>query len=413
MGERELAGPRGAEVEPDPRLGQPLAPADQERLQELKRRLDEAAATLVGYPCNERFDYSELFPFLAYSINNVGDPFASSNYRQNTHVFERELILELARLFHAEPESTWGYVTSGGTEGNLYGLYLARELYPKGIVYYSEDTHYSVAKSLRVLGVRSIMIKSQDGGEIDYEDLYETLKIHRDVPPILFANIGTTMKGATDDVAKLRDLTSSLRLKDSYIHCDAALSGMILPFVKDPPAWDFADGADSISVSGHKMLGCPVPSGVVLAKKQHVDRIARSIEYVGVLDTTIGGSRSALAPLFLWYAWKRLGVAGLSKMVADCEAVADYAIAQLEEQGVAAYRHPHSVTVVFPRPSPDVVTKWQIAPYKEIGHLIAMPHVTRAHVDAFVADYAASPPSTQIRCAVLPGAHVRHHRREG
>ena len=38
-----------------------------------------------------------------------------------------------------DPKETWGYCTNGGTEGNMYGLFLAREIYPKGIVYYFKD----------------------------------------------------------------------------------------------------------------------------------------------------------------------------------------------------------------------------------------------------------------------------------
>jgi histidine decarboxylase len=35
---------------------------------------------------------------------------------------------------------------------------------------------------------------------LDDGDREETLRIHRDVRPIIFANIGTTMKGAVDDL---------------------------------------------------------------------------------------------------------------------------------------------------------------------------------------------------------------------
>ena len=48
----------------------------------------------------------------------------------------------------------------------------------------------------------------------DYEDLAETLKIHRDVPPVVFANVGTTMKGAVDDVGVIRGILDDLRLQD-------------------------------------------------------------------------------------------------------------------------------------------------------------------------------------------------------
>ncbi|WP_218279902.1 pyridoxal-dependent decarboxylase [Verrucomicrobium spinosum] len=97
---------------------------------------------------------------------------------------------------------------------------------------------------------------------MDYSDLRETLRIHRDVPPIIFANIGTTMKGAVDNLHKIRAILDELAITNAYLHADAALSGMILPFVADPQPWDFAGGADSISISGHKFLGSPLPCGV-------------------------------------------------------------------------------------------------------------------------------------------------------
>jgi histidine decarboxylase len=364
--------------------------ADQKRLESLLGKLDGLRRYYVGYPCNQDFDYSALLPFLEFSVNNVGDPFVGSNIPLNTHEFEREVLRDFAELTRAPKDNWWGYVTAGGTEGNMYGLYVARELFPDSICYFSEDTHYSVAKVLRLQHTRNIMLKSQPNGEIDYADLRETLRIHRDVPPIIFANIGTTMKGAIDDLATIRAVLEELAIPSAYIHADAALSGMILPFVDDPQPWDFADGADSISISGHKMLGSPLPCGVALARKNYVDRIARSIEYIGALDTTIAGSRSAIAPLFLWYRLRTLGREGCRAMVQQSLEHAEYAIQALSSRGIEAWRHKNSITVVFPRPPDAMMKKWIIAPRKGIGHLITMPHVTRDVIDEFAADFAAT-----------------------
>ena len=208
----------------------------QGRLDSLLREFDALSRHSVGYPGNQDFDYTALLPFMRYAINNVGDPFHDSNFRSNTHQMEREVIGIFADLMHISREQVWGYVTSGGTEGNMYGVYLGRELYPDGVVYFSQDTHYSVVKIMSVLKVRNIMIRSQDNGEIDYDDLYETIRINRDVPAIMMANIGTTMKGAIDDVGKIRDILNDLAVTRSYLHADAALSGMILPFVDGPAA---------------------------------------------------------------------------------------------------------------------------------------------------------------------------------
>jgi histidine decarboxylase len=368
----------------------PLPPAAAARLADFLAATEKIAPSLVGYPCSQDYDHAEIAPLLRYALNNVGDPFGESLYRENTFDFEREVIAFFQKHLRAPDGGTWGYMTAGGTEGNLYGLYLGRELYPNGVVYFSEHTHYSAAKIVRVLGARSIMIRGLDNGEIDYDDLRETLKIHRDVPPIILANIGTTMHGAVDDLAKIKAMLKEFAITRFYIHADAALSGMILPWVDQPQPFGFDEGIDSISVSGHKFIGSPMPCGVALARRSHVDRVARSVEYVGCMDTTIAGSRNAFSPLILWSAIQRWGENGLRQRVAHCIAAADYAIEKFKAAGITAWRHPNSVTVVFPRPGPEVMERWQVAPSRDIAHIITMPHVTRDIIDAVVADVAAS-----------------------
>ncbi|MEZ5299416.1 MAG: histidine decarboxylase [Verrucomicrobiales bacterium] len=367
-----------------------LSPADAARLDDLYARFEAERDFSIGYPCNQAFDYSSLYRFLGFAINNVGDPFSGSNFRMNTHEFEREVIGEFARLTGIAAADCWGYVTNGGTEGNMYGLYLARELFPDGIAYFSEDTHYSVSKILRLQHTRNIMIRSQPSGEMDYQDLEESLRIHRDVPPIIFANVGTTMKGAIDRIDRIREVLGRLCITQHYIHVDAAFSGMILPFVDDPPPWDFAAGADSLSISGHKFIGSPLPCGVALVRKIYMERVSRSVEYVGALDTTISGSRNAITPLFLWYALRAQGDAGFRRLVDYSLGMAAYAVGRLRAAGVPAWRHEHSLTVVFPLPPRAILKKWTLAPYRDICHLITLPNITKDIIDTFADDMQRS-----------------------
>ncbi|SHM72078.1 PLP-dependent aminotransferase family protein [Chryseobacterium polytrichastri] len=124
-----------------------LSPKDLERLDLLEKDLHESSSHLLGYPCTIDFDYSLLSKFLKYPVNNVGDAYYSGGtYQINTHTFEREVNDFFAQMFNAPSEDYWGYITNGSTEGNLYGLYLARQLYPLGIVNFSEDSHYSIQK---------------------------------------------------------------------------------------------------------------------------------------------------------------------------------------------------------------------------------------------------------------------------
>ena len=356
------------------------------KLDALYERLASERKVSIGYPCNQRFDYGPLNRFMEFAVNNLGDPFSGSNFRMNTHDFEREVIATFARLTGIGGADCWGYVTNGGTEGNMYGLYLARELYPDGIVYFSEDTHYSVSKILRLQHTRNIMIRSDHTGEMDYLDLEESIRIHRDVPPIVFANVGTTMTGAIDRLDRIREVLERQCTPNAYIHVDAAFSGMILPFVDDPPPWHFGAGADSISISGHKMIGSPLPCGVAMVRKTHMERISRSVEYVGALDTTISGSRSAITPLMLWYAFRAQSDDTFRELVGESLRKAAYVEKALNEIGVEAWRNPHSVIVVFPRPAASILDKWILASSGDIAHLIALPGVSRDTLDEFIDD---------------------------
>ncbi len=362
---------------------------DRERLDALYDRMRAANEVSLGYPAAKDFDYADLDRFFRFPVNNIGDPFADGTYRVETREFEREVVQFFADLFRAPRDDWWGYVTNGGTEGNLYGLYLARELLPNGMVYYSEQTHYSVAKNLHFLGMRHITIRSLPSGEIDYEDLRETLKIHRDVPPIIFANVGTTMTEARDDVRRIVAMMDDLAIRQRYVHSDAALSGGYAGFLHPRPSYDFEDGADSVAVSGHKFLGAPVPCGVVVARKQNVARIARAIDYIGNLDTTISGSRNGITPLMLWYRLEELGIEGIRARLAHSLELAEYLVARLQSASIDAWRNPNAITVVFPRASEALRAKWQLATAGPISHVIVLPNVTREQIDAFADDMIA------------------------
>ena len=144
-----------------------LSAEDEGRLDDFYGAMERESSRSLGYPSNAVFDYSDLYRFLRFPLNNIGDPFVESTFRVHSRPFEQDVLRFFAEMYHAPEDNYWGYVTSGGTEGNMYGLYLERELLPEGIVYYSGETHYSVSKVLRVLALRNIMIKARADGEMD------------------------------------------------------------------------------------------------------------------------------------------------------------------------------------------------------------------------------------------------------
>jgi histidine decarboxylase len=233
--------------------------------------------------------------------------------------------------------------------------------------------------------MNSIVIRSQPNGEMDYEDLSEMLQLNRQKSVIIMANIGTTMTEAKDHVPTIREILKKFAIKSSYIHCDAALAGSYLPLlgVND---FDFTNGADSIAISGHKFFGSPICNGLVLVKKSYKDRIGRSINYIGTLDTTITGSRTGINALIMWYAIKKWGKEGMLQRTMACLENAAHLQANLNAIGVEAWSNPNALTVVMPKPPEFICKKWQLATDNEIAHVICMPGVSRNSLDAFIKD---------------------------
>jgi glutamate/tyrosine decarboxylase-like PLP-dependent enzyme len=93
-------------------------------------------------------------------------------------------------------------------------------------------------------------------GEINYDVLAQELDQNRDYPAIINVNIGTTVKGAVDNLDRIIDTLTSLNIpRERYhIHCDGALFALMMPFIDNAPEISFQKPIDSIAVSGHKMV---------------------------------------------------------------------------------------------------------------------------------------------------------------
>lgn len=346
----------------------------------------------IGYPESADFDYTIIERFMRFSINNCGDWGEYCNYLLNSFYFEKEVMEYFSNLFNIPFEESWGYVTNGGTESNMFGCYLGRELFPSGTLYYSKDTHYSVAKIVKLLRIKSQLVESQPNGEMDYDDLIKKITISGESHPIIFANIGTTVRGAIDNISEIQNRIAALGIpRDQYyLHADAALSGMILPFVDNPQPFTFAEGIDSIGVSGHKMIGSPIPCGIVVAKKNNVDRISVEIDYIAAHDKTISGSRNGHTPLMMWAAVRSHSPAEWRRRIGHSLTMAKYAVDRFNAAGIDALCHRNSITVVFPKPSEWVWKKHCLAISGEVAHLITTAHhLDSSQIDELIDDVIA------------------------
>jgi len=350
----------------------------------------------IGYPESFDFDYSDQERFQRFHFNNCGAWDEFCNYKLQTFEFEKEVIEHFAKLFKIPFEDCWGYVTNGGTEGNEWGLFIGREKFPEGKLFYSREAHYSVAKIARKLRIEGHACLADEKGVIVYDDLIKQIKASGCKHPIILANIGTTVKGAIDDVSIIQKKMAEAGFKreDYYLHCDEALSGMVLPFIDGAQPHTFADGIDSMSVSGHKNIGSPNPCGIALAKKKNVDAIKVEIDYIACSDKTMSGSRNGHTVLYIWEFIKKHTDAYLRQRVANQLALVKYVVDRFNKAGIPAWTQRNSVTVVFPEPSEPVWQKHSMATAGGVSHFVATCHqrdtsMADEMIDDVIADFKA------------------------
>jgi len=362
-------------------------PDETDVLKSYDKLLRRKSSVHFGYPYNLIYNHEELYEFMKFSINNLGDPFITSNYGVHSRQFECSVIDFFAKLWKIPEDEYWGYITTCGTEGNLHGILLARERHPDGILYSSKETHYSVFKAARYYRMDAKAIPTLPMGEIDYDALASEISKNRDRPVIINVNIGTTVKGAVDNLDRILRILKMLDIpRERYhIHCDGALFAMMMPFVDFAPEVSFRKPIDSIAVSGHKMLGCPMPCGIALTRKELVKEVEQHIDYLNSVDTTIMGSRNGQAALYLWYSLRKKGIDGIKRDVVHCMETAAYLRDKITDAGLSCRLNDLSCTVVLERPMDDkLVKRWQLACEEDIAHVVVMPNVTRQKIDKFV-----------------------------
>jgi Cof subfamily protein (haloacid dehalogenase superfamily) len=192
-----------------------------------------------------------------------------------TAAMEKELIRELAAMFHL-PADTLGHLTSSGTIANLEALWVARQLHPGKAVAFSEDAHYTHERMCGVLGVETVSIPADHAGRMDLDALERELRGGRVGTVVLTA--GTTGLGALDPVHE------AVRLRERYgfrLHVDAAYGGFFAllawavdPMVAPEPLRAIAD-CDSVVVDPHKHGLQPYGCGAVLFRDPAVGRLYR------------------------------------------------------------------------------------------------------------------------------------------
>jgi tyrosine decarboxylase / aspartate 1-decarboxylase len=312
---------------------------------------------------------------------NLGDP----GLFPGTYSLERLLISRFGSLFHC-PEAG-GYATSGGTESNIQALRLAKAQKcgtesPNIIV--PESAHFSFKKACDILCLEMRRAPLRKDYRMDADKAAELVDRHT----IAIVGVaGTTEYGMVDPIA---DLAKIALEHEIFFHVDAAFGGMVIPFLDEPVAFDFAiPGVSTIAVDPHKMGMSTIPCGCLLTRDPALlNTLNIDTPYLTVKqEYTLGGTRPGAPVAGALAVLDYLGTGGMRAVVHGCMKNTERLIAGMETLGYPRAATPDVNVATFVTPKDAVPGPWKVSwTCRKHLRIVCMPHVHAGRIEAFLAD---------------------------
>lgn len=267
------------------------------------------------------------------------------------------------------PETTGGLFVSGGTLANLTALAVARDVklgeeFGNATIYFSDQTHSSIEKVLKVLGFAGRQLRklqSDAAFRLPVDLLRDEVMADRARgmrPFCVIANAGTTNTGAVDALAKIAEFC---QVEDLWMHVDGAYGAAAAICDRGKALLGGLELADSLSLDPHKWLFQPFECGCVLVRDgSHLTKAFRILpEYlkdtqvksaeVNLTDQGIQLTRSFRA-LKLWLSLRTFGVAAFRRAVergfwlaerfeAELRARPDWEVVSPAQMGILCFRY--------------------------------------------------------------------------
>jgi len=267
------------------------------------------------------------------------------------------------------------------------------------VVYFSDQTHSSIERGLRVLGFQNDQLrKIQSDGcfLLDLSALEHAIEADRAagrVPFCVVANAGTTNTGAIDPLLALVDYCHQEEL---WLHVDGAYGAAAVFCKRGPALLDGLARVDSLSLDPHKWLFQPYEIGCVLVREErwlqeafhilpeYLEDIEGKEGEVNFCDRGIQLTRGFRA-LKLWMSLKVFGQSHFREAVNRGFEMAEVAEAALRELSNWEVVTPAQMGIVTFRCAPEGL------PPEELNWL------SRELVDEMIADGFAMVSSTVLR----------------
>jgi aromatic-L-amino-acid/L-tryptophan decarboxylase len=269
-----------------PMLGMAIEPL----FEEMQRKVIDIAtgnlgSNMYGYVMSGGNQISTVAEFIMSTVNQNN---ARWHLAPAMAEIEKRVVAWASEMVDFAPNAG-GAMTSGGSEANLAGLTVARNIFFKkydikqnglfGLkpftVYCSTETHNCIDKSIALLGIGAKHIRKipiNDDFTINLDALEKQILADKEAdftPFCIVGNAGTVNTGAIDDLTALSEIAKK---HDIWFHIDGAYGGLVssLPSVKKQYAG--LEKADSVALDFHKWLYQPFEIGCVLVRNWDIMR---------------------------------------------------------------------------------------------------------------------------------------------
>lgn len=282
-------------------------------------------ATIV-YRLVRKYNYNNIMMHLSdYAADSKKEevyayPDYSGTFNFSRYI-EKRLIIEVAKFLRLKFRLLSGYFTAGGTESNIYSLWVARNWAEtlknendtvEWII--PESSHYSITKALNLLGITNSeghtirYVNRVDDYTLRAKDIINLIKTKRqktNAPIILVMTVIDTEFGLNDPLDEVATFIKTNNYQNIFLHVDACFSGMVIPYLNKYKNMFTHEEISSIAVDFHKTFGAPTGSAMVLINDGYQKFSQIDASYLEHADFTLLGSRSGANVVITWAMFMR------------------------------------------------------------------------------------------------------------
>ncbi len=352
-----------------------------------KKDYSFSSGHILGSMCSQPHPIAKK-TYYQFLETNIGDP----GLFPGTKEIENKFLSFILSLLKA-PKTASGHVVSGGTEGNISSMWIAKQLTGKKEIILPSSAHFSFQKIASLMEMKLNIVPQTAEHTMDISQIKR--KISKDTAAIV-GIAGTTDVGAIDPIPEIAEICADEHV---FFHVDAAFGGFIIPFLNQLgytlPTVDFTlPGISTISLDAHKMGYAAIPLGtLVLRNKSWLEQISVNSQCIstkkqaGILGTRPG------APVAAGYAVTQyLGQKGYQQLVESCMKITQYTIQKITDLGLNLVIKPKlNVITVKVTHLDEIVDRladygWEV---NKIDHLssfriVIMPQITKKIIDEFI-----------------------------